>query len=589
MRPALPAVGSRHVIVGRHALWTELGIARRGSDGVHRIRALPADPIFAEHFLARGLAPGDRVIGIATATTPQRSWVPVEGASTARLQTLLREGTRALFQKVDESERNRSGSARAQGDPIIPVSVAESPLSGAYSLPGMGANGVRALLRATADAAAANARACDATVGAMPEDRDALAGRREHHADAAAALRRQAATLRPATTRAAAEQVERAATQGAKFTSASGDARLRQDLKACTGTALTVAVARKAARSRVRARQQANTERLWKRLPSDTDLPRPIIEITTGATGSFHKPETVVSCDSIDLTSLPFVNASIHSGRHPSIIQRTIFDAGFQTALHAVKKVLQDLMDAYAGDEPHPGTPTFRINLGSPHGRYRAIAVGFAVKASLRLEGFGTKLRMKGGHDPCRCTACSTRSSVAATSPEAQARLARIWGALPRLWPPRVKVTTPEDAEQEPDEDPQDLQELYARQGREDLPPPRARKLKPNRGSQQALNRRRSKLRLKSVGAVRAQASLKRKRSEVEEDRPDTEPPRGSRDPPPADRAASEISLDACPWLPSRFGGRLHLRGHRASVRDVDVLRIFVRREQPGRLRGPKR
>eukprot|EP00919_Chromeraceae_sp_WS-2016_P061059 GHVR01144845.1.p1 GENE.GHVR01144845.1~~GHVR01144845.1.p1 ORF type:complete len:202 (-),score=27.40 GHVR01144845.1:166-771(-) len=158
---------------------------------------------------------------------------------------------------------------------------------------------------------------------------------------------------------------------------------------------------------------QANTARRWKRLPTDTNLPRPVIEITTGATGSFREPQTTVSCESIDLTSLPVVNANIHSGRHPSIIQRTIFDAGFQTALHAAKKVLQDLMDAYAGDEPHPGTPTFRINLGSTHGRYRAIAVGFALKASLRLEGFGTKLRMKGGHDPCRCTACSTRASVA--------------------------------------------------------------------------------------------------------------------------------------------------------------------------------
>ena len=421
------------------------------------------------------------------------------------------------------------------------MSVAESPLSGAYSLPGMGASGVRALLRATADAAAANARACDATVGAMPPDREALVGRRERHAEAAAALRQQAATLRPATTRAAAEQVARVASQGAKFTSTTGDARLRQDLKACTGTALTVAVARKAARNRARARQQANTARRWKRLPADTNLPRPTIEITTGATESFHEPQTMVSCEDIDLTSLPIVNANIHSGRHPSIIQRTIFDAGFQTALHAAKKVLQDLMDAYAGDEPHPGTPTFRINLGSPHGLYRAIAVGFALKASLRLEGFGTKLRMKGGHDPCRCTACSTRASVAATSPEAQARLARIWGARPRLWPPRIQVTAPEDADHDPDEDPQDLQELYARQGQEDLPPPRPRKLKPNRGSQQALTRRRTKLRLKSVGALnRRQLKL----------RPDTEPPRGSRDPPPADRAASEISLDACRGSP---------------------------------------
>ena len=144
-----------------------------------------------------------------------------------------------LFEKVDENERTRSGAARAPGNPVVPLGIAESPLSWAYGLPGMGANGVRALLRANADAAAANARACDATVGAMPEDRDAFAGRREHHAEAAAALRRQAETLRPATIRAAANAVERAATEGAKHTSASGDARLRQDLKACTGTALS--------------------------------------------------------------------------------------------------------------------------------------------------------------------------------------------------------------------------------------------------------------------------------------------------------------------------------------------------------------
>ena len=200
----------------------------------------------------------------------------------------------------------------------------------------MGANGVRALLRATADAAAANARACDATLGAMPEDRDVLAGRREHHSNAAAALRRQAETLRPATARAAADAVERAETEGAKHTRASGDARLRQDLTACTGTALSGGGAKGGSQSRRRARQQSGTERLWRRLPQDTDLLRPIVELTTGATGSFRTPETVVSCDSIDLQTLPFVSAGTHSGRHPSIFQRTIFDAGFQTALHAV-------------------------------------------------------------------------------------------------------------------------------------------------------------------------------------------------------------------------------------------------------------
>ena len=343
------------------------------------------------------------MVGIATATTPGRAWIPVDGISTARLQTLLREGTRILFEKVDENERTQSGAARAPGNPVVPLGIAESPLSGAYSLPGTEANGVRALARATADAAAANARACDATLGAMQEDRDALAGRREHHADAAATLRRQAETLRPATAREAANVVERAANERAKHTSASGDARLRPDLKACTGTALTVAVAQKAARSRARACQRSGAERLWRRLPPDKDLPRPIVELTTGATGTFRTPETVVSCDSIDLRALPFVSAGIHSGRHPSIVQRTIFDAGFQTALHPVKKVLQDLMDPYAGDETHPGTPTLSINIGSPEMRYRAIAVGFSIKEALKAEGFSVKLRMRGGHDPCRC------------------------------------------------------------------------------------------------------------------------------------------------------------------------------------------
>ena len=63
----------------------------------------------------------------------------MEGTSTSRLQMLLREGTRMLFEMVGESERTRSGAARAPGDPIVPLGVAESPLSGAYnSLPGWG-------------------------------------------------------------------------------------------------------------------------------------------------------------------------------------------------------------------------------------------------------------------------------------------------------------------------------------------------------------------------------------------------------------------------------------------------------------------
>ena len=80
------------------------------------------------------------------------------------------------------------------------------------------------------------------------------------------------------------------------------------------------------------------------------------------------------------------MSAGIHSGRRPSIIQRTFFDAGFQAALHAVKKVFQDFMDSYAGDGAHHGTPTFRVNIGSPDGRYRAIAVGFSVKEALKAE-----------------------------------------------------------------------------------------------------------------------------------------------------------------------------------------------------------
>ena len=128
-------------------------------------------------------------------------------------------------------------------------------------------------------------------------------------------------------------------------------------------------------------------------------------------------------------------------------------------------------MDSYAGDETHPGTPTFRVNIGSPDGRYRAIAVGFSVKEALKAEGFTVKLRMRGGHDPYRCDQCSGRTSVASTSDEARARLARIWGALPKLWPPRVKVTTPVAPGQELDEDPQDLQELYAHQGGRTSPP----------------------------------------------------------------------------------------------------------------------
>ena len=61
--------------------------------------------IVCPQYVERGCA-GDsagkvHLDGLATATTPPRSWVPVEGTSTARLQTLFREGTRALFHPCD--------------------------------------------------------------------------------------------------------------------------------------------------------------------------------------------------------------------------------------------------------------------------------------------------------------------------------------------------------------------------------------------------------------------------------------------------------------------------------------------------------
>ena len=87
VRPPLPGVGSRHVIVGRHALWTELGVSRRGADDARHIRTLPSGPIFAEHFIARGLAPGDHVVGIATATTPGRSIMDPRGWDLDRAPT----------------------------------------------------------------------------------------------------------------------------------------------------------------------------------------------------------------------------------------------------------------------------------------------------------------------------------------------------------------------------------------------------------------------------------------------------------------------------------------------------------------------
>ena len=166
------------------------------------------------------------------------------------------------------------------------------------------------------------------------------------------------------------------------------------------------------------------------------------------------------------------------------------------------------------------------------------MAVGFATKFVLKQEGFKVSLKMRGGHGPCRCDKCSERSSVEATSAAARSRLLRIWGAKSRLWPPRVPV--PVEEEQDKTED--DLAEIYARQGGapQELPPRRERKLKPNPRSQQALLRRKSKLRLKSAGAVRKQVAKKRGRSPSATPRPASVTPVAGLE----DRAASEVSLD---------------------------------------------
>ena len=159
--------------------------------------------------------------------------------------------------------------------------------------------------------------------------------------------------------------------------------------------------------------------------------------------------------------------------------------------------------EGQAGDTEGP--TTIKVALRSEHGRYRAIAVGFATRQALREEGFRPKLVFRGGKDPCGCEACTNRDTVGATSNEARAHLTRIWGAKPKLWPPRIKFTEGVgDPDTNVEDDPDDLQTAYARQGREPLPKHKARKLRPNRPSSQAVTRhRRKKLCLQSVAAVR--------------------------------------------------------------------------------------
>ena len=281
---------------------------------------------------------------------------------------------------------------------------------------------------------------------------------------------------------------------------------------------LTIAVARRAARSRARARDHVGAPKQWARFPADTDLPRPTIVIAAGGHSHFSSGETTIDCDRIALSTLPIVAAGLHSGRHPAVIQRTIFDASFQSVLHDVKSALTSGMDEYVewatseegrrGDVEPP--KTIEVGLRSEHGRYRAIALGFATRQALREEGFRPKLVLRGGKDPCSCEACTNRDAVGTTSNEARARLTRIWGAKPRLWPPRIKST---EGAREPNanagDDEDDLQAAYERQGREPLPEHKERKLRPNRPSSQAVahRRRKRKLRQQSVAAARCRAS----------------------------------------------------------------------------------
>lgn len=426
----------------------------------------------------------------------------------------------------------------------------------------MGPNAMRALIRATADAAAANAVACDRTAQATPEDRDGLAGRREGHVEAAEALRGQAAALRPATTRAAAEAVQRDAAGAARFTSRTGDARLRRDLAAVGHTGLTVVSARRAARARARSAEYSMRPRVFKRAPEDA-FPKPRVRIITGATSGFRTEDDPICCDKLDVANFPFIQNEVHSGRHPQVVQRVIHDAAFQEVLHTVKRRLADSIDQLAVPDYVP-TITVRdptderrvavitVCISSERGQYRAIAVGFALRHTLQAEGFRTAFTMRGGRNPCQCGECSDRDVLEHVSPSTRGRLERIWGALSPLWPPRVPVTE----EEERDEQEPELDELYARQGAEPLPQRRERKLKPNpRGAQAvAKKRRRYRLRLRSRATVRrerddeAEPAPKRRRrfrehSPREEEAGDADPAARSEEEgqaTPAPSAASE-------------------------------------------------
>ena len=86
-----------------------------------------SEPSFGPHLrrtFHHAWSPGDRAVGKTTSKTPGRAWTPVEGTSTSRLQMLLCEGTRMLFERVDENERARAGATRAPRGPVVPLGIA---------------------------------------------------------------------------------------------------------------------------------------------------------------------------------------------------------------------------------------------------------------------------------------------------------------------------------------------------------------------------------------------------------------------------------------------------------------------------------
>ena len=486
-----------------------LGAHLRCTDGTHRLRL--RDPVYTD----QGLEPGDRIVGIATDealfATPRNalavSWRPLDVHTSVTVRDMVGEAIGALVEVRPQSERDlfcQEWSDPAEASPE--VRAAQAALgSGAFSSTAISEEGLRMLGVEASRALRTSARTRVRTSKAIPGDRAALSARRT-------AAEGQASSMEAAATSLATLGRRRPEPRGPpakRHTTATGDSRLRSDFAAIarrranqpTEPGRTVPMARRAARSRARAKAQAAQRAalpyIERRLGEDEVPPRPKIHLVVQGLrpGSLlDDTDQATPCQAVaDLSAYePLPVAPSHDGTHPRAMEAAVEAPSFAEALRAVQVALDEAMGVYVGcNDPGPSPaaddldpPVLHVGIQSEAGRLSA-ALARCASALLGAEGFGAYVEWDA--PGCTCALCSRADAFDHLPDETRARAVRVWNARPRLWPPRIRIAKSELPEQ-PEET---LEARYAAQGYEELPPARPKKERPNPQGMGARMRRR--------------------------------------------------------------------------------------------------